>query len=106
MRKVIPFQKATKTIPTRDDLTSHLRVLAQDDDNMGWIGDHFPDRLRQRGLTMRQVIEVIKHGECVSGPTLDEYGDWRIKLKRVVAGRRVQVVVAVKEHHFDIVTAI
>ena len=55
---------------------------------------------------MRQGLEVLRKGKGVSGPTLDEYGDYRIKLKRKVAGRRVQVVVAVKETHFDMVTVI
>ena len=106
MKKVIPFKKTDKPVPTRDELVNHLREMVKDLDNMKWIGTHFPDRLRQRGLSMRQIIETVKHGVCVSGPTLDEWGDWRIKLRRMVAGRRVQVVIAVKKSHFDIITAI
>ena len=55
---------------------------------------------------MRQVLEVLREGIGVDGPTLDEYGDFRIKLRRKVAGRRIQVVVAVKETHFVAVTVI
>ena len=55
---------------------------------------------------MRQALEVLRKGRPVSGPALDEYGDWRIKLTRKVAGRRVQVVVAVKEKHLVVVTVI
>ena len=55
---------------------------------------------------MRQVLEVLRKGNGLDGPTPDEHGDYRIKLKRKVAGRRVQVVVAVKETHFVAVTVI
>ena len=55
---------------------------------------------------MRQMLEVIYEGEAIDGPRLDQYGDWRIKLARKVAGRRVQVVVAVAEKYFVAVTVI
>ena len=55
---------------------------------------------------MRQFIETVRKGSAVGNPKLDQWGDWRIKLRRQVAGRRVQVVVAVKADHFVIVTAI
>jgi len=55
---------------------------------------------------MRQVLDTLRHGRVVSGPTKDEWGDWRVKLRRKVAGRRVQIVVVVKERHLDVVTAI
>jgi len=55
---------------------------------------------------MRQMLEVIQNGEVIDGPRLDKFGDWRIKLSRKVAGRRVQVVVAVMETYFVAVTVI
>ena len=55
---------------------------------------------------MREILETVRNGEGVSGPTLDAYGDLRIKLRRYVAGRRVQVVVAVREKDFSVVTVI
>lgn len=67
---------------------------------------HFQKRLRERRITMRQVIEVLRQGTAVDGPKKDEWGDWRVKLQRRVAGKRVQVVVAVKEEYLDVVTAI
>ncbi len=67
---------------------------------------HFQERLEKRNVSMRQVLDVIKNGEPVGGPKLDQWGDWRIKLYRKTAGRKVQVVVAVKENHFDLVTVI
>jgi hypothetical protein len=38
------------------------------------------------------------------GPALDRNGDWRIRMRRSVAGRGVQVVVAVREHGFSVIT--
>jgi hypothetical protein len=63
-------------------------------------------RLRERKLNMRQVLETVRKGNHVGAPALDQWGDWRIKLRRKVAGRKVQVVVAVKTSHFEIVTVI
>lgn len=53
---------------------------------------------------MRQVLDVIDNGEPIGNPKLDQWGDWRIKLHRKSAGRRVRIVIAVKETHFVIVT--
>ena len=44
--------------------------------------------MRERGKVMREILEVLKKGEGVSGPELDKYGDWRIKLRRCVCGKR------------------
>jgi hypothetical protein len=58
---------------------------------------HLQERMAQRGKTMRDILETVRKGEGVSGPVVDKYGDWRIRMRRSVAGRRVQVVVAVRE---------
>ncbi|MGH6735014.1 MAG: DUF4258 domain-containing protein [Methyloceanibacter sp.] len=65
---------------------------------------HFQQRLGARRLTMRHVLETVRKGCPVGNPAIDQWGDWRIKLRRKVAGRRVQVVVAVKADHFVAVT--
>jgi len=105
--KVVPIrQPAPKPPPTADELVTRVRKLAKDTENIGFDHPHTKTRMAERSLTMRQILETIRKGECVSGPTLDKYGDWRIKLKRRVAGRRVQVVVAVKEKCIRVVTVI
>ena len=80
--------------------------MATETTNLRFDHPHIQRRLVVRGITMRQILDVLRQGRATSGPTMDEYGDWRIKLKRRVAGRRVQVVVAVKEDHLVVVTAI
>ena len=104
---VVPFQpKQPSSPPSRDELVQKVRALAKETTNLRFDHIHFQERLAKRGITMRQVLEVLRHGTGTSGPTKDDYGDWRIKSRRRVAGRRVQVVVAVKEDHLVVVTAI
>ena len=55
---------------------------------------HFRQRLRERDITMRQVLSTLRKGKITDGPESDEYGDFRVKLKRYVAGKIIQVVVA------------
>jgi len=38
----------------------------------------FELKMIQRGFDMRQVLETIKEGVINQGPTLDEYGEWRL----------------------------
>jgi hypothetical protein len=55
----------------------------------------FELKMLVRGFDMRQVLETIKEGAVNQGPTLDEYSEWRCRVKRRVAGRLVRVVVAI-----------
>lgn len=93
-------------IPTASEMETLVHELSADTKNILFDSPHFQQRLRQRGLSIRQVLEVLRKGCVVSGPTQDQYGDWRVKLKRLVAGRRVQVVVAIKTDEVVVVTAI
>jgi len=106
--KVVPLHAPRRqTPPTRDELVALVKkLLAESSANMRYDHEHIKTRFAQRGITMRQVLETVSLGVVISGPTLDQFGDWRIKLRRAVAGRRVQVVVAVKKTHFVLVTVI
>jgi hypothetical protein len=89
-------------------MVSRIRELA-DSGRLGAMRfdePHFRQQLVERELNMRQVLETVRKGCPVGVPTLDQWEDWRIKLRRRVAGRRVQVVVALKEDHFVAVTVI
>lgn len=106
--KVVPFppRKANpeKPEPTLAELVAKVHELAKAGNNFRW-GAHFKERLAGRGVTMRQVLETLKSGDGVS-KRRDEYGDWRVKLRRKVASRRVQVVVAIKGNRLSGVTVI
>lgn len=104
MTTVIAFP-TPRPQPSRDELAERVRELVTAG-SVAFDHPHFQLRLAQRSISMRQVLEVLKHGNVVDGPKLDPYGDWRLKLQRKVAGRRVQVVVAVGATLLSAVTVI
>ena len=62
--------------------------------------------MRERDITMRQVLSTLQKGKIIDGPASDEFGDFRVKLKRYVAGRTIQVVVALNIGKCTVVTVI
>src|SRR5262249_8917571 len=90
--------------PTVRELVARLRELAKDSANMGLPSPHLQLRMRQRNRTMRDILETVKKGEAIAGPKLDHFGDWRIRLRRCVAGKRTQVIVAVRDADFSVIT--
>ncbi len=104
--KIAPFRDKGAR-PTLAELVEWTRRLAAEGTSrLRWDHPHVQMRMTQRGLQMALVLEALRGGEGISGPKLDQWGDWRIKLSKTVAGRRIQVVVAVKETHLVIVTVI
>lgn len=102
---VVPLRPPkTKPEPTLAELVARVHELAKNSDNIGW-SDHFRKQLLKRHKNMTQVLETLEFGDGVS-KRLDEFGDWRVKLKRFVAGRRIQVVVAVRGARLSAITVI
>lgn len=99
---IIPFPAK----PSAAFLLARVRRAAVDSGNIDFDHPHFQARMLKRKLNMRHVLECLRNGEVNHGPSLDQYGDWRIRLLRYVAGRRVQLVVAVKPHRIVAVTVI
>lgn len=54
--------------------------------------------MAERGVTIRQALDTLRNGQIVDGPKLDEYREWRVKLKKRSAGRTTQVVVVINQH--------
>ena len=105
--KVIPFQLVRQEpTPKLRELTDRVHQLAKENPDCINYSLHLQDRMRQRGKTMRDILETLKKGEGVKGLGVDEYGDFRIKLKRCVAGKRIQIVVAVRDKDLSVVTVI
>lgn len=101
---VIPLHKETPSSPP-DDLVERVQSLSNEDTLNIWMEEpHFRDQMVKRGIDMRSVLEVLRHGRLVGNPKLDEYGDWRIEMRRKVAGRRIHVVVAVCAKHVRCIT--
>src|SRR4051794_20056634 len=75
--------------PTAEALVRRIRELsaAPDTNNVDFSKPHFREQMAKRQISMRQVLDVLRNGEAASRPLLDQYGDWRIKVRKVSAGR-------------------
>ena len=103
---IVPFPKVRAESPSADQVVSHVHSLALADSlNIRMSEPHFKQRMTERGINMRLVLEVLRSGRAVGRPEQDAFGDWRIEMRRKVAGRRVHVVVAVGADHIECITA-
>lgn len=89
--------------PTAESLACRVRELAARSENIDFAQPHFREQLAKRGITLRQVLTVLRTGEPKGKPMLDQYGDWRVKMIALAAGRVVRVPVAI---HGDRITPI
>ena len=82
-----------------------VHELAEDTGRVVWE-EHVKTRMAERDITAAQILRTLRRGRVVDGPKKDQYGDWRCKLRKRVAGRRVHVVVAIrgKEKLFVVTT--
>ena len=103
--KIVPFGRKPKP-PTLSRLEAEEAIhrLARES-KYGMAGVYVTDedeifsdfelKMLERDFTMTQVMETIEGGVINQGPTRDEYGEWRCRVKRRVAGHLVRVVVAI-----------
>lgn len=70
-----------------------IRSLAGDAARVGW-SHHAVEKMRERDISIRQALTVLRTGTLATRPFRDEFGEWRYKLVGTAAGRRVEVVVA------------
>ena len=73
-----------------------VRELAEFTKNINWT-IHSLERADEREVTLQQAIAVMRQGELVDDPVRDEYGGWKVTLKRHCSGKSVRVVVAVSD---------
>ena len=106
MGELIPLPIPKIPSGTLEELVEKTHQLAKKSENIYLDNPHVQLRMKERKVTIRQIFDVLRHGKGVDGPTLDKYGDWRIKLKRFSAGRSVQAVVVVKNDYLEVVTVI
>ena len=49
-------------------------------------------------MSTRQVLSVIRQGKVRKGPAQDQFGDWRVTVrKHSAAGQTVEVALALRE---------
>ena len=69
---VIPFPQQGQAIPTGAGLAGQVRTLANADSmNVRMDIPHFQDRMVERDIDMRSVLEVLRKGRSVGPPELD-----------------------------------
>jgi hypothetical protein len=106
MSELIAFPLPKAPPESLETLVERTHALAKKSENVFLDHPHTKQRMRERKVTIRQILDVLRQGKGIDGPTLDKHGDWRIKLKRFSAGRTVQVVVVVKDSYLEVVTVI
>ena len=56
------------------------------------------ERMLERDVSTRQVLSVIRQDKVRKGPAQDEFGDWRVTVrKHSAAGQTVEVALALRE---------
>ncbi len=106
MGEIIAFQESNVPFITLEEMVKKAHELAKNSEDVYWDAPHVQQRMKERQVTIRQILHVLREGKGIDGPTLDKYGDWRIKMKLFSAGRTVQVVLVVREDHLEIITVI
>ena len=91
MASIVPFPDRRGL--SREAALAVIRGVGQEAGNIGWF-DHAREMLVERDISMRQALDTFRRGRMIDGPILDEHNEWRCKLVKRTAGRRVQVVIA------------
>ena len=100
--KVFPFDNPFFDI---DRSAHHIKKCLGRSD-VDFEQPHFRERLRERDVTMRQVLSTLQKGKIIDGPKRDVHNDFRVKMRRYVADRKIQVVVALNVGKCTVVTVI
>ena len=82
---------------TRRRIELEIHELSNDTNNLHW-SEHAFERMLERDVSTRQVLSVIRQGKVRRGPDQDQFGDWRVTVrKRSAAGQTVEVALALRE---------
>lgn len=58
---------------------------------------HTMERMEERDITNKQVMEVLRRGEITQGPTYStEYQNWKFRMEANTAGENIAVVAAIE----------
>ena len=99
---IIPYSSC----PSAEFLLGRLRWNSQRIGNIEFDHPDFQKRLAERNLTMRHVLETLRHGEVNDGPKQDGSGDWRIRVTRELPEDESRLLLAYKHDHFVAITVI
>ena len=82
--KVIPFPAEIRQIVER------VHAIAEHSDKIQWT-DHARERMEERDVTSRQVLETLRRGKRIGSPQRED-DEWKITLEKHHAGRRIGVM--------------
>ncbi len=82
--KVIPFPTGKRWVVER------VHAIAKHTDQIQWT-KHVRERMGERDITPRQVLETLRQGRGIGVPQREE-GEWKITLRKNHAGRWIRVV--------------
>ena len=85
--------------PTDAGFLRKLRAIATDSDCVV-LTKHAKQRMRQRGINQRQIMECLRRGRICEPAHLTIQGDWKATLEHRYAGDRVGVVVAIERQEY------
>lgn len=106
MSKIIAFPQPETPTRSLAEFVEIAHELAKTSEKVYLDNPHVRLRMGQRSVGFRQILDVLREGKGIDGPIQDKHGDWRIKLKKFTCGRVVQVVVAFKKDHLEVITVI
>lgn len=104
---ILPFQKPPPRkrkirVPSGSELVRKIHRMLRFN-RMLMPHPETKNLLLAKGITPMQMMSTIKQGKPIGEPVLNEDGDWQLTLKRLAAGRKTQVTMAVKADNFIIV---
>ncbi|MCW5748866.1 MAG: DUF4258 domain-containing protein [Alphaproteobacteria bacterium] len=73
--------------------TRKVREYATDSGNV-FVVAHARRRMAERGITLPQILEALRKGIVVEGPTLNAHRNWQATIRRFAAGEEIEVVAA------------
>ncbi len=87
----------TKPVPMRMNDATALKVLreiAQDSARVIFT-HHARHRMRQRKVSLSQVLTCLQHGIASEPVALDMHGNWKLTVTHRIAGKDLDVAVAI-----------
>lgn len=88
-RNVVPLRLSA------DVALRTIRQIAVDSANV-IVPSHAKLRMRQRGVTLRQIEACLERGTISEGPYGNAHGNWQVNLRRHAAGEELTLAVAIE----------
>ena len=87
-------QKVVSLKLTIEVARERIRAAAQDSSNVA-IGSHAQERMNERDVTLKEVIDVLRKGYIDELPTRTAHNEWQCKVTLKLRGIRAIGVVVI-----------